>query len=116
MAEGVAWTVPVVNLAALVANGSPAEQQEVANHIGRACRDKGFFYIKGARARVRDKASGTRPALARAGHGVSEELIARLDRLSREFLALPLETKMKIRMELGGSAWRGFFPLGGELT
>jgi isopenicillin N synthase-like dioxygenase len=37
-------------------------------------------------------------------------------RLSREFFALPLETKMEIQMALGGRAWRGYFPVGDELT
>ena len=30
--------------------------------------------------------------------------------------AQPLETKLAIRMELGGLAWRGYFPVRGELT
>src|SRR5690606_28011674 len=34
----------------------------------------------------------------------------------RTFFALPEATKMEIAMAKGGRAWRGFFPLGGELT
>src|SRR6185503_17376706 len=50
------------------------------------------------------------------GHGVDERLVARLQQLARQFFAQDLETKLAIRMELGGRAWRGYFPLGGELT
>ena len=50
------------------------------------------------------------------GHGVPVALGTRLEQLSREFFALPPEEKQRIRMDLGGRAWRGYFPLGGELT
>ncbi|GAM28908.1 hypothetical protein SAMD00019534_120840, partial [Acytostelium subglobosum LB1] len=49
-------------------------------------------------------------------HGVDIKLIERLDSASRQFFALDEQTKMKWRMELGGKAWRGYFPLGGEVT
>jgi isopenicillin N synthase-like dioxygenase len=64
--------------------------------ISRACRDSGFFYV--------------------TGHDVPGELIARLDRASRAFFDLPTEDKLEIAMAKGGRAWRGFFPVGGELT
>ena len=50
------------------------------------------------------------------GHGVPLELHQRLDKLSREFFDLPITEKSKISMNLGGSAWRGWFPIGDELT
>lgn len=64
--------------------------------IRNACRESGFFYV--------------------LGHGVRASLTARLEELSREFFARPREEKLAIRMELGGRAWRGYFPLGAELT
>jgi isopenicillin N synthase-like dioxygenase len=64
--------------------------------IERACRDSGFFYV--------------------TGHGVPPSLIERLDRASRAFFELPVEEKLEIEMARGGRAWRGFFPVGGELT
>jgi isopenicillin N synthase-like dioxygenase len=64
--------------------------------IERACRDSGFFYV--------------------TGHGVPPSLVARLDAAAREFFALPDAVKMEIAMERGGRAWRGFFPVGAELT
>jgi isopenicillin N synthase-like dioxygenase len=36
--------------------------------------------------------------------------------LSQQFFALDEDTKLAIRMERGGPAWRGYFPVGGELT
>ncbi|HEY0452273.1 isopenicillin N synthase family dioxygenase, partial [Actinophytocola sp.] len=68
----------------------------VAGEIERACRDTGFFYV--------------------TGHGVPAALRERLDAQSREFFALPLEEKLEIEMSRGGRAWRGYFPVGAELT
>ena len=50
------------------------------------------------------------------GHGVPPELLADLDSASRAFFALPEAEKLEISMDRGGAAWRGYFPLGGELT
>jgi isopenicillin N synthase-like dioxygenase len=86
--------IPVIDVGALV-EGSPG-RAGVATEIGRACREHGFFYI--------------------AGHGVDEDLQQRLEELSREFFAQDLDAKLRIRMALGGRAWRGYFPVGDELT
>jgi isopenicillin N synthase-like dioxygenase len=84
----------VIDVAPLVA-GTPA-RDGVAAQIGAACRAHGFFYV--------------------TGHGVDAALVRRLEDLSHQFFELPEETKMQWRMALGGRAWRGYFPLGGELT
>lgn len=89
-----ASSIPVVDLEAFAAGGSNAE--EVAAKIGNACRNHGFFYV--------------------VGHGVRAEPGQRLERLSRQFFSQDLERKMAIRMERGGRAWRGYFPVGAELT
>lgn len=70
--------------------------EEVARGIARACRAHGFFYV--------------------VGHGIDESVGTRLEVLSRRFFALPEATKARYAMTLGGRAWRGWFPLGGELT
>ena len=88
-------SLPVVDVSSLV-GGSGPPAGEVAAAIGAACRESGFFYV--------------------SGHGVPEQLIARLDAASRAFFALPEEDKLEIAMARGGRAWRGFFPLGAELT
>lgn len=89
-------TLPVIDVAPLVAGGTRDERAAVARAINMACRDSGFFYA--------------------VGHGVPGEMLARLDALSRRFFALPHETKMAIAMAKGGRAWRGYFPVGDELT
>jgi isopenicillin N synthase-like dioxygenase len=86
---------PVVDIGRLTGrSGPPADR--VARDIEAACRASGFFYV--------------------SGHGVPDELIARLDRASRAFFDLPEEEKLEIAMANGGRAWRGFFPVGAELT
>lgn len=86
--------LPIIDIQPLIA-GSGA-RRDVAAQIHKACRDTGFFYV--------------------VGHGVDDALQERLEDLSRRFFAQDLETKLQIRMALGGRAWRGYFPVGGELT
>jgi isopenicillin N synthase-like dioxygenase len=87
-------TIPIIDIGPLI--GGTEGRYAVADEIGRACRECGFFYI--------------------VGHGVGEDLQKRLEHLSRRFFAQDLEAKMEIRMARGGRAWRGYFPVGGELT
>ena len=94
MTKTEANALPLIDVSALVAG--TAERDAVAARIGAACRAHGFFYV--------------------TGHGVDPALVKRLEELSHRFFELPEETKMRWRMALGGRAWRGYFPLGGELT
>jgi len=88
--------LPIVDVRPLV-DGGPAEATAaVAGQIQAACRDHGFFYV--------------------TGHGVPSDLSAELAEASAEFFALPLADKLEIAMERGGKAWRGYFPVGAELT
>lgn len=64
--------------------------------LDAACRSNGFFYL--------------------AGHGIAASQVAELAALARTFFAQDVATKMNVRMALGGRAWRGYFPIGGELT
>lgn len=86
-------TIPVIDIAPLLSGRNP---EDTAAAIGAACREHGFFYI--------------------TGHGIDPALQHRLQAFSREFFALPEAQKMKIAMKYGGRAWRGYFPVGGELT
>jgi isopenicillin N synthase-like dioxygenase len=86
--------IPVIDAGPLVSGAE--DQGEVAAKISEACREWGFFYI--------------------VHHGVNEQLVRQLEVESRRFFANDLETKLKIRMSRGGKAWRGYFPVGGELT
>ena len=86
--------IPIIDVSPLVTRSD--DQDATATAIRKACTTQRFFYV--------------------VGHGVSEALQERLEALSHRFFALDEKTKLTIRMELGGKAWRGYFPLGDELT
>ena len=44
------------------------------------------------------------------------DTLSRVDAAARGFFALSEAEKMQIAMAKGGRAWRGYFPVGGELT
>lgn len=81
--------IPVVDL-------GTGDDASIATVIDRACREVGFFSV--------------------VHHGVDPTLCTRLDRLAREFFARPDTEKDAVAMPRGGPAWRGWFPLHGELT
>ena len=87
-------SLPLIDVSALLGRGG--DMTRCANEIDRACRESGFFRM--------------------TGHGVSAELFSRMDELAREFFFLPESQKALVAMPLAGSAWRGWFPVGGELT
>lgn len=86
--------VPVLDVSELIT--PDGNTHAIAAEIGAACREHGFFFIQ--------------------GHGISPRLEERLTRAAKEFFALPVATKMQVGMQRGGRAWRGYFPLGHELT
>ena len=87
--------VPIIDISEVISQTNNSSDV-VADQIRQACQDYGFFYI--------------------VGHGVDEQLQEQLEHLSQKFFAQDVETKLKIRMALGGRAWRGYFPVGNELT
>ncbi|MFO1014881.1 MAG: 2-oxoglutarate and iron-dependent oxygenase domain-containing protein [Caulobacteraceae bacterium] len=87
--------LPIIDMAALF-GASPQDCARVAGELAAACRAHGFFYL--------------------TGHGISLATLKDLETQSHRFFALPLAEKMAISMDKGGRAWRGFFPVGGELT
>ncbi len=97
-----ASALPLVDISSVPALRSaawhdlPDGATALAAEIDRACRRFGFFRM--------------------TGHGVPPGRLAELDRLARSFFALPEVDKSRIAMARGGSAWRGWFPLDGELT
>jgi isopenicillin N synthase-like dioxygenase len=86
--------LPVIDVGPLL--GRPGDAAQVAAQLGAACRAHGFFYA--------------------ANHGVPEQSFAHVVDESARFFALPEATKAEIAMARGGRAWRGWFPVGGELT
>ncbi len=71
-------------------------RSHVAAQIDWAASEFGFFYI--------------------VGHGIDPDFADRLIGLSRIFFDQQLSAKQDIAMSRGGRAWRGYFPVGGELT
>jgi len=88
-------SLPIIDMAPLF-GGNASRRAPVAEAIGMACRDSGFFYV--------------------TGHGIEPALLAQLESASRSFFALPQSEKNEVAMVRGGRAWRGYFPVGGELT
>src|SRR4051794_19220115 len=86
--------VPILDVSDLVSGTSG--RWAGALQLRQACRESGFFYV--------------------VGHGVDADLQRRLRELSQEFFAQDEATKLRIRMALGGRAWRGYFRVGDELT
>ncbi len=69
--------VPVIDIAPYFAGG-PEAKRRVADQIGKACREVGFYII--------------------VGHGISPALIDRVDRTARDFFDLPYDEKMKLHI------------------
>ncbi len=86
--------LPLIDIGPLMTGQGDVDT--VAQAINMACRSLGFFRI--------------------TGHRLDPNLILRLDRHSRAFFAQPGDVKAAIAMPLAGSAWRGWFPVGGEVT
>src|SRR5882672_12553447 len=87
-------SLPIIDIASL--RDDSADVARIGAALDRACCDFGFFYV--------------------TGHGIDPALSARMIALAREFFALPSEQKLAIAMAHGGRAWRGYFPVEGELT
>lgn len=87
-------SIPVIDVAPLVTGRG--DVASVARELDAACRSDGFLVV--------------------VGHGVDPALQRRLDGAARAFFALPDAEKAAISMDRGGRAWRGWFPVGGELT
>ena len=85
-------TVPVIDIAPYW-TGVEDAKRDLAKEIGEACRDIGFLVI--------------------GGHGVSPELIAAVDEVSREFFDLPMAEKMRI-VRPAPDVTRGYIPVEGE--
>ncbi len=93
--------LPVIDISALGPSSSTGivdtrAAKAVGAAIDAACREFGFFGI--------------------TGHGVKSDRSLALEAAARTFFALPESVKAEIAMTQGGRAWRGWFPLHGELT
>ncbi len=86
-------TVPVIDIAGLD-SADPADRQAVADRIGAACRDIGFFYI--------------------TGHGVPEKLVDEARAAAEAFFGLPVEEKCAVHMR-NAPNHRGYVPVNEEI-
>ncbi len=86
--------LPVIDLS--LARSGADWTDHLAAQLDWAASEFGFFYV--------------------AGHGVDTRITTRLLDFARKFFEWPLSRKLAVHMKLGGSAWRGYFPVGGELT
>ena len=85
-------TVPVIDLAPARAGGAPA-RRAVAGAIDAACREIGFFAIR--------------------GHGVPDAAVDTLRATAHDFFARPLAEKLAARHPVAGTN-RGYHQVGGE--
>jgi isopenicillin N synthase-like dioxygenase len=85
-------SVPVVDLEPFTARGLDGKRS-VADNVGRACTDIGFFTI--------------------VAHGVPDRLLVRMDEVSRAFFDLPLEEKLRVKRPRPEQS-RGYIGVGDE--
>jgi isopenicillin N synthase-like dioxygenase len=83
-------TVPIIDIAGY-RSGTRAEQKAIVDAVDAACRAVGFFVV--------------------TGHGVPEEVIDRVDRISRALFDLPQAEKLRLRPS-DPSVFRGYVALG----
>jgi len=69
--------VPVIDVAPYF-SGAPDGKRRVADQLGRACREVGFYVI--------------------VGHGVDPALVDEVEAVSREFFDLPIDEKMQLHV------------------
>ena len=70
--------IPVIDFGPALAPGAPGDLEGVAGQVRRASETVGFFYL--------------------AGHGVPDAVVDAAFAASREFHALPLEEKLRLRL------------------
>ena len=87
-------SIPVMDVSKFFATAQ--DKADLCQAVHQACCESGFFYV--------------------VGHGIDRLLQSRLEQFSQTFFQQDQASKMKIQMAFGGKAWRGFFPVGSELT
>ncbi|OMO56612.1 Oxoglutarate/iron-dependent dioxygenase [Corchorus capsularis] len=94
-------SIPIIDIAPLLAKsddpnmGQDPGVCEVVKQLDQACRETGFFYVK--------------------GHGIPENLIKEVRNITSKFFHLPYEEKLKIKMT-PAAGYRGYQRIGENIT
>ncbi|KAK3412094.1 hypothetical protein EUGRSUZ_I00885 [Eucalyptus grandis] len=94
-------SIPLIDMGPLMAKcdepdmGADPGVAEVVRQLDQACREAGFFYVK--------------------GHGIPDSLIKKVRTLTHEFFELPYEEKLKIKMT-PAAGYRGYQRLRENIT
>jgi len=93
MSELTSSSLPIIDFALL--SGNKQQQQQCLEKLGQAARDVGFFYL--------------------INHGIDTDLLNAVQRVSRDFFALPEQDKLSVRMA-NSPHFRGYNLAGVEIT
>ncbi|XVF61230.1 hypothetical protein PTKIN_Ptkin08bG0113300 [Pterospermum kingtungense] len=94
-------SIPIIDISPLLAKwDDPKMAQdpglcEVVQQLDEACREAGFFYVK--------------------GHGIPETLVKEVRNITHKFFDLPYEEKLKIKMT-PAAGYRGYQRIGENIT
>lgn len=89
-------SLALIDVGPLLADPTSLASRRVGQAIDQACRNVGFFRI--------------------IGHGIAPTLVDELMTAVDVFFGQTDAIKAEISMPNAGAAWRGWFPVGGELT
>ncbi|XP_054823809.1 probable 2-oxoglutarate-dependent dioxygenase At3g50210 isoform X2 [Prosopis cineraria] len=93
--------IPIIDISSLLAKSDDPKMaedpavSEVVRQLDQACREAGFFYVK--------------------GHGIPATLLKEVKDVTRRFFQLPFEEKMKIKMT-AATGYRGYQRIGENIT
>uniref|UniRef100_A0A2P2JHS7 Putative 2-oxoglutarate-dependent dioxygenase At3g49630 n=1 Tax=Rhizophora mucronata TaxID=61149 RepID=A0A2P2JHS7_RHIMU len=94
-------SIPIIDISPLLAKcGDPKMAEdpgvcEVVKQLDQACREAGFFYVK--------------------GHGIPDSLIKEVKHVAHKFFDLPCEEKLRIKMT-AAAGYRGYQRIGENIT
>ncbi|KAL9245807.1 hypothetical protein vseg_019414 [Gypsophila vaccaria] len=94
-------SIPIIDISALVEKSNDASMSEdaalweVVRQLHDACRQAGFFYVK--------------------GHGIPNSLLKEVKDITRQFFHLPSEEKLKIKLS-AETGYRGYQEVGDNVT
>ncbi|XP_042028828.1 probable 2-oxoglutarate-dependent dioxygenase At3g50210 isoform X1 [Salvia splendens] len=94
-------SIPLIDISPLVEkwdDPNPIRDErvaEVVQQLDKACREAGFFYVK--------------------GHGIPDSVLKEIRSISRQFFDLPYEEKLKIKLS-PATGYRGYQQVGENIT